>query len=767
MRKLTAVLLVGLMCGTAFISLATTNAQLVTAPNADYMEGPFVDKIYWDVKTSEETALGDVAEGDVDVFLWTTTGDIVAGLPPETLNKLNTVEAVSSYDELSINPVHDDDSPYLITATSEPPSGADLPLWHRTGTFFNPFAIREVRYALNFLISRQNIVDEVLSGFAGPMYCPVKTTEASYEPYFKSVIDSHGLTPAGDEQLGITMINDAMEAAAANLTGHTLVKGTDGFWKFDGEDLYLPILIREEDERKPIGLYVCAQLEKAGLKVEELVKPRSITSPIIWSSNPTNFDYVIYTGGWGSSYAWLYPEQNIAQMYAPWYTYMPGAGEPSWWNYQNQSIDDLTKKVVTGQIETEEEYWNLNAEAIDMGIEESARVFLVHTKSYYAANKRVTNLIADREVGLGTRWSLINMKTPDNILRVTEFSDAGKLFMSTFEPVEGLTDVYTNYMWRILRDYGTFANPDGQPVTVSTPYTITKDYEFVLNEETEEMDLVGLMDVPASAVTYDSVENDWAAIGSGQKCTTKIVYNIKQGNWHNANPVVMADVLYSLAFAWEWSSEDGSADPYYDGGFGTNAVETMSNIIGIEVLNDEQIAFYVNYIFPADDAVVAEFFGQVLQSVSFCCPGVPWEILDTMSELVASGAYVFQEDGGIDLLTAAHVADIKSKMQSLKSSGYIPDALKGTITEADAETRYTAAIKWIDDMGHALISNGPFYIHSYKASEQFLEMRRFTGELPEPSITPKKGFIDGFTVIMPAVALLAAILVISASRKKK
>jgi peptide/nickel transport system substrate-binding protein len=745
MGKLAAVVLVGLMCGMAFASLAQ-------AQTPEYLKGPYVDKIFWEVRTSEETALGDIAAGKADAFMWTTKGSVLASLPPDERDKIQTVMTLASYDEIEFNPVHNEDSPYLVTTVGSSTT------WHREGTFFNPFAIKEIRYAVQFLINRQKVVDEILGGYGGSMFCAVKDSEASYEPYFKSVVESHGLTPAGDETGAIATINAEMAKAALALagSGHTLAKGTDGFWKFDGEDLYLPALIRTEDERKEIGIYVCQQLEKAGLKMEQHVVPRSTTSPIVWSSDPKSFDFAFYTGGWLSMYAWKYPDGSIAQMYAPWYGYMPGGGDATFWNYQNDGLDTITKKAVTGQLETSEAYWDYNKMAIDEGINESVRIFVVYLTAYYAVNDRVSNIIPDREAGLATRWSIINMKTPDNVLRLVQFSSAGTLFMSTFEPVEGLTDVYTNYIWRVVTDYGMFASPDGVPTVVSTPYNLTKDYHF------EDEDLIGDMSVPSAAMKYNTTANTWDSVGSDKKCTTKIVYDIKSGNWHDQQPVKMADVLYSLGFAWEWSSQDGDADTYYDDGFGLNAAETMNKIVGVEVVSDEKIAFYVNYIFPADDAVVADFFKQVLQSVSFACPALPWEVLDTMAELVAGGEYIFQEDGGISMLTTDHVADIRAKMVALRDSGYVPKPLIGKITTDEAKARYDAVIKWIDDRGHACISNGPFYVYSYNPQNQFLELRKFTAEQP-PSPTPP-GFIPGFTSIAVFAMVAIAVLVF---RKKK
>ena len=45
---------------------------------------------------------------------------------------------------------------------------------------FNPFSIREVRYALNFLVDRNLIVNELLGGYGSPMISNYGSFSADY-----------------------------------------------------------------------------------------------------------------------------------------------------------------------------------------------------------------------------------------------------------------------------------------------------------------------------------------------------------------------------------------------------------------------------------------------------------------------------------------------------------------------------------------------------------------------------------------------------------
>ncbi|MBE3065034.1 MAG: hypothetical protein IMZ69_08460, partial [Spirochaetes bacterium] len=73
---------------------------------------------------NEEICLKDVPEGKADIFLYDEQGNVVKALPADVRGK----------------------------------------------TYFNPFAIREVRFAMSFLIRRRYLVDEILGGDGEPMF---------------------------------------------------------------------------------------------------------------------------------------------------------------------------------------------------------------------------------------------------------------------------------------------------------------------------------------------------------------------------------------------------------------------------------------------------------------------------------------------------------------------------------------------------------------------------------------------------------------------
>ena len=168
---------------------------------AEEVKGPPLDTVYIEVRLSQETGIGDVATGKLDMFVWSSPPSVYEKLPEEWIKNLQLIRSASGYWSLIFNPVQDDPSVPGVVTTN-------------TGeVHFNPFAIREVRYAMNWLVNRKYIIDQILGGGGAPMYSPVRLTHPA-NPYFEGVYAELGLKPEGDEYKALKMIDDALTRVA-------------------------------------------------------------------------------------------------------------------------------------------------------------------------------------------------------------------------------------------------------------------------------------------------------------------------------------------------------------------------------------------------------------------------------------------------------------------------------------------------------------------------------------------------------------------------
>ena len=115
------------------------------------VKGGIPDKIIFTGIENKEIALKNVREGKSDLFLGHVSQNKLKD------KDLEMYQSTSEIWSLLLNPA---------------PNGAPYQLKVNNNLEFNPFAIREIRYALNFLLDRKYVVDEILKGFGGVNISP-------------------------------------------------------------------------------------------------------------------------------------------------------------------------------------------------------------------------------------------------------------------------------------------------------------------------------------------------------------------------------------------------------------------------------------------------------------------------------------------------------------------------------------------------------------------------------------------------------------------
>jgi len=104
-----------------------------------------------------------------------------------------------------------------------------------TDTEFNPFSIKEVRFAINYLINREWIANQVYQGGAVPMY----THQSSYNPDFVTIYDIVAKYEFGyDLTKASALIDPALTAAGCTMQ--------DGKWYYGDDPVTLRFIIRTE-----------------------------------------------------------------------------------------------------------------------------------------------------------------------------------------------------------------------------------------------------------------------------------------------------------------------------------------------------------------------------------------------------------------------------------------------------------------------------------------------------------------------------------------
>jgi len=704
-------------------------------------KGPIVDKILFNARSQIDVGLKDVAEGRSDMWRYSTDGAAWKALPQDILSKLDPYSVTGAvYISLYVNPIPNA-APYSFTT-------------NEGKVVFNPFGIPEVRFALNFLINRKQIVDEIMVGAGVPMFTPVTPGQPNSSRY-GLVASKFGFTATGNEKKALADIEAAMNAAAALPENKgKLVKGNP-WWMFNGEPVTVKFVIRADDPtlRLPEGRYVSDQIEKAGIKVDRLEYDRTKAFATWRGTDPKDYGWNFYTEGWIGGQTYAFWESSISQMYAPWFANMPGGGNPKFWNYEQADLDKLSGDAYNGRVKNSAEYYSNLLKSTELGIRDAVRVFVAAQTTYLAGNRARYNNRMAYGIGDGfNKWSLYTADVkPETtgadkglkVLRMTDFSSQSALFISAWDPVgpDGFSDVYSSGVTKALSDQELEANPvTGIMMPLRATYTGLKT-DIASDADGK---LVGKIPVPSTAVlwnaqdqkwesgyTYTDLKGDGSEYGytktSGITAYSSATFTFKFGKWQSGRAININDYRYALSMPWDIAVKKGADDKVFEETYAGTINVNLIRYKGFVFNKDGTITVYADANYPMDQPQLASMLSPTLMvQASNYGSIIPWEVLEALKAIVAEGnasntAYVYNSNGDfteVDLLGQKCVADIKAKLQEFVTSERVPVALKGFVTPAQAVAGYKQAIAFIEKHGHAYISNGGFVLDSYDSTNR-------------------------------------------------
>ena len=631
----------------------------------------FVDSIKFIQYLDENTALEEVRNGNLDMYYYRISSDRLEN--NQAREGLKVFDSTGGSYSILVNP-----------AESEK---------------FNPFSNKDARFALNYLVDRKLIVNELMGGYGAPIISYYGPTDPEYLTIIKELesFDFKYNPTLAEEIISRSMIERGAEKI-------------DKKWKVENNEIEIKIFIRSDDPvRKSIGEILSVELENLGFTVKKDYGDLNKAFVVVYGSNPADMNWNLYTEGWGRSAFVKYDSIGLGQMYSPWFSNMPGFNDPSYWNYENKKLDELTQEIYKGDFETSEKRSQLIQEAVIEGINESVRIFLASKVDQYVVNENVNGVINDLGAGVPSRFTPINAKTNDEKLTI----GVKQIYQGAWNPIMGLTDTYSRHIWGIISDPITFKHPfTGETFPVRAQWKIET---LGLNEKIK---------VPIESKMWNPSLQKWSNVPTDTLATSKVTFDFEFSNWHNGESMDMNDILHSLYFTMEWGTQSDENDKTFDTEFTPRAAQSIQTIIGVNQLDDDTVEVYVNY-WHFDENEIAEW-------AALWSP-VPWEITTAMEKAVMDGKVSFSRSGAtnknvnwLSLIIPNDAEIIKEYLQEYKDTKFIPNALKENKNQYQYyENRYDSSIKWIEKNNHAVISNGPFYLETYSPESRTITVKTF------------------------------------------
>ncbi len=773
LSMLIAIVLLVSLFSAASPMLSSSDEDTIIDMHVESHEGSspqYLDEIRWEVRADREEGIIDTVTGDIDAFLAAFEGPVYDGINDEWLSHLTFLESYGSYHELTINPAWTEESGVEVDTTGE----GRLQL--------NPFAMREVRYAINWLLNRSYVIEEIYDGHATPRYQALGDMNPFYGRELRTIEEKHGFTPEGDFDKAYDMIQDAMTDAMNNpdLSGELRSpdESTTDFWQYrppggEWRDVEITGIIRVQDERLDIGRWFSDLLEGCHIKVDRRIGDKSAIDTWLFT-DPADFEWGFYTGGWIESAAEAYQHATVCQFYTDYWPFMPGGifgdsnryyhlrDEP----YAQELLEDHAEPLMDGLIEDEEAYWDAVRHISDIGVNQSLRVFISTKREYIPLNvDRVDEVATDRTTGWSQVFSPRTLKTTDGTFTAGQYSASGILYMDNWNNIGGSSDYYGIMQQRISKDYGTMLHPYS-----STSIPIRAD--FIADETHAEMfdefgegdimlrkdyyfdddgDLISNLSVPEDVWFYDVQDEEWIQGGHTYEQTedgadlverdtaaTAVTYQYHLGTWHSGHELTLRDVLAWHAFSKQLSyGEDWGAidDQYFHSSFATGNRPYHQNVIGLDIDEDNgMITFYGDHTFPAETEI-AGYYGEF--------PIVPWQLYEAVShlrgetDLADSGAteddvYEWTNLPGINYVhwvSSSQTIDFSNTLQNMADTGWIPPYLQDgpiPITADELQDEVAAIRAFQDEYEHSWISQGPFKLTVHDRHDAVIEFQRWT-----------------------------------------
>ncbi|MGH7832122.1 MAG: ABC transporter substrate-binding protein [Candidatus Binatia bacterium] len=664
--------------------------------------GAWVDEVVFREEADKAKAVNMFEAGEIHVYGLGITD-------PELYRRIQasrTIQYEISYgssNELTFNPVG--------------------PTFPRTGDL-NPFHVSAIREAINWMIDRDYIAEEIFGGLAVPRFLPLTTAFPDYAR-LADVARRIELYYAPNPEKAKAVIDKEMAKLGAKLA--------DGKFHYRGKPVRISFLIRTEDQRREIGDYVATLMENLGVVVERQYKTAAESSPIWIGGDPADGRWHIYTGGWVS----LAIDRDQADMFNAYYT-PRGRPDPLWQAYRpTPRLDKIAEILDTRRYRTWEERKGLMSEALKLSMEDSVRVWLVDVVYIWPRRKEVV-LAADLAGGIsGSVLWPYTIRFREGGGRRVNFANPGML-TEPWNPVAGSNWIFDNNIIRATQDLPAFPDPF---TGLYRPQRIKSAEVFVENglPVVKTLDWVALSFVPSIVVPADAWI-DWDPVAErfitareahpgGLKARTKTVVHyaddLWQKKWHDGNNLSLADFVFSLIVSFDRAKPKS---PIFDEAAVPAFKTFMSHFRGARIVKQDPLVveIYSDQLYP-DVETIAAVRAADLYTI------VPWHelALGVLAERNRELAFSASKADRLKVEWMSYIggpslAVLERQLAAALKEGVIPYAktMGEYLSRQQAKDRYEKLGAWKQARGHFWVGNGPFYLHSVYPVQKIVVIRR-------------------------------------------
>jgi peptide/nickel transport system substrate-binding protein len=667
-----------------------------------------VDEVVFFEEADRAKAIDMIAAGEMDVYaIGISDSELFRRI--EASEGMDYHESYGLYLELTFNPVG--------------------PTFPATGKL-NPFHVPAIREAVNWLVDRNFIVEELFGGLAAPRFTTFNTVFPDYAR-LADVVRALEIQYAPNPERAREVITREMENLGAELV--------DGTWHYDGKPVELIFLIRVEDERREIGDYVATLLEDLGFVVDRQYKSAAEASPIWIGGNPADGLWHLYTGGWLSTAISRDLAGNFDFFYTP-----RGRPDPLWQAYApSPEFDAVADRLGRRDYTTPEERRELMTEALRRSMQDAVRVWLVDQRSVWPRRADLA-LAADLSGGYSGSWLWpFTLHFVDRVGGTVQFGTPS-ILTEPWNPIAGSNWLYDTMIMRGAADSDTLPDPFtglSWPQRIKTA-ELTVEEGLPVNQTHDwfTLDFAKAIAVPEDAwIDWDVAEQRFITVGEahpeGLTARTKaVIYyddNLYAMQWHDGTHMALADFVLGMILAFDRARE---ASPLFDEAYLPAFESFQDHFRGWRIVRTDPLVIesYSDQIFPDAETIVA---------TRALYPSGAWHnlALGILAEQNRELAFSSDKADKLGVEWMSYIAGpslpiLEKYVAEARAEGFIPYAktLGEYVSAEEARASYAALDQWYAEKGHFWVDNGPFYLHSVHPVEGIAVIRRFEA-FPDPA----------------------------------
>ena len=695
------------------VTEAPTEAPATEAPTAaptaepTTRHGGWLDEI--DISVVDgASAISQIQADAIDFYSFALASD---SFPAIQEAGLSTTRSVGGYYGISLNPA-------VFTDTN----------------VLNPFSNRKIREALNWLIDRDYLNQEIYAGGSLPKLLGITTQLAEYT----SLID----TARALESKYAYNPDKAKEVIDAEMPGMG-AELVDGKWQFNGQPVTLIFMIRPDGDgtRKPMGDYVANQLETVGFTVDRQYKTSSEAFPIWLGTAAADGQWSLYTAGYTPG---GFPRDERGNLQQGYLNTSIQAGEPYISNVSDPEFQQIGDDLAQGNFSTREERDEMMRRGLELSLEDSLFVWTIEQQSYapYDNDVQVTwDLALNYEAAPIGPYNLRFKDQEGGVMKV----GTNDLFTQPWNTVAGSNWVWDSHVMRattqgtsnIVGGGGLMADPFtglAYPQRIeSAELTFKEGLPIQQNLDWLTVTSVPQIDVPEDAwVDWDATEQRFITAaekfpdGTTANVMSVVVYPddlFETVKWHDGSPISVGDFVMSIIQGFDPAKPES---PIYDESLALSLDAALESFKGIRITSTDPLtieSYSDSYNQDAELNVLTQWplspFGLSGEN--------SWPILAISNLAEANKELAYTQDKA-DVLQIENTSwvggpslEILAKyLDQAASESYIPyePTLGQYITKEEADARYANFQQWYADHGHFWVGTGPYFLDQVFTTEK-------------------------------------------------